>query len=561
MKHFVWFAILTFALSRPALGQENPDDQYIIIYGLMQQADSLENNGEPQQALTEFQEARADLEKFQTVYPDWNPTIVSFRLKYLTDKISGLTAQFPATNAPAVARTNVASTTGAMTASPSDLQAEVNSLKLEVQQLETANQLLQDKLKEALSAQPASADVQELAQAQEQVRSLMKENDLLRASVSGNTNNAMGQTELLNVQQALADAKQNLAEQKDRADRLATENQSLKSQLQSGMAGADAMKALQEENAMLKQQVAQLQAGGGAVTESTELAQARAQIAALQSDADVNELEKEALEERLQRYQSGQPNSMSAINSAEISKLRARLAVDEAQAVPYSPEELALFKSPPPTPETNAVAAATNAVSPAESSPDVSLLEAEAQTYFDNHDYKNAETDYEKILQQDKNNAGALANLAAIELEENRLNAAETHLKSALAINPNDAFTLSTYGYLEFREQKYDEALDALSRAAKLDPQNAEVENYLGVTLSHKGLREQAETALRKAVELDPDYGAAHNNLAVIYLNQDPPLVELARWHYEKAVQDGQPRNADLEKMLANKGAPVSFSQ
>jgi Tfp pilus assembly protein PilF len=78
------------------------------------------------------------------------------------------------------------------------------------------------------------------------------------------------------------------------------------------------------------------------------------------------------------------------------------------------------------------------------------------------------------------------------------------------------------------------------------------------VTLSHKGLRQQAETALRKAIELDPDYGAAHNNLAVIYLNEDPPLVELARWHYQKAVQDGQARNPDLEKLLAAKGAPYS---
>ena len=84
-------------------------------------------------------------------------------------------------------------------------------------------------------------------------------------------------------------------------------------------------------------------------------------------------------------------------------------------------------------------------------------------------------------MAQDKNNAVALANLAAIELEENKLDDAESHLKAALAINPNDAYTLSTYGYLEFRQQKFDEALDALSRAAKLDPQNAQIQNYLGV--------------------------------------------------------------------------------
>jgi hypothetical protein len=35
-------------------------------------------------------------------------------------------------------------------------------------------------------------------------------------------------------------------------------------------------------------------------------------------------------------------------------------------------------------------------------------------------------------------------------------------------------------------------------------------------------------------------------------------LVELARWHYQKALAAGQPHNAALEKMLADKGAPVS---
>jgi Tfp pilus assembly protein PilF len=97
-----------------------------------------------------------------------------------------------------------------------------------------------------------------------------------------------------------------------------------------------------------------------------------------------------------------------------------------------------------------------------------------------------------------------------------------------------------------------------LGRAAKLDPQNPEIENYLGVTLSRKGLRTQAETALRKAILLDPNYAAAHNNLAVIYLDEQPPLVQLARWHYQKALDAGQPHNPELEKALDAAGAATS---
>jgi Tfp pilus assembly protein PilF len=82
--------------------------------------------------------------------------------------------------------------------------------------------------------------------------------------------------------------------------------------------------------------------------------------------------------------------------------------------------------------------------------------------------------------------------------------------------------------------------------------------NYLAGCYNHKGLRQQAETALRKALQLDPGNAEAHNNLAVIYLSQNPPLVQLARWHYQKALDGGQPHNLELEKALADKGAPVT---
>ncbi len=186
---------------------------------------------------------------------------------------------------------------------------------------------------------------------------------------------------------------------------------------------------------------------------------------------------------------------------------------------------------------------------------------AEAQHYFLAKQYDKAEDDYQKILQRDENNGLVLANLATIEMEQGKLEDAEKHISAAIAQSPNDAYNLSVLGYLKFRQEKYDDALDALSRAAKLDPRNPEIENYLGVTLGHKGLRAQAETALRKAIQLDPNYGPAHNNLAVIYINQTPPLVGLARWHYQKALDAGQPHNPDLEKILEARGVPAANPQ
>ncbi|MCX6895472.1 MAG: tetratricopeptide repeat protein [Verrucomicrobia bacterium] len=97
-----------------------------------------------------------------------------------------------------------------------------------------------------------------------------------------------------------------------------------------------------------------------------------------------------------------------------------------------------------------------------------------------------------------------------------------------------------------------------MSHAAELNPKDAEIQNFLGVTLSQKGQRAAAETALRKAIQLDPEYGSAHNNLAVIYLTQNPPQVELARWHYQKALAAGQGRNAELESLLDQSAQPAA---
>ena len=235
----------------------------------------------------------------------------------------------------------------------------------------------------------------------------------------------------------------------------------------------------------------------------------------------------------------------------QIRTLHERLAVDEAQPSPYTPEELALLQHSAPQLVTGNAQKKSVKQLPAGSAG----LVAEAQSFFAARQYDRAEADYLKILQSDANNPLVLGNLAAIELQEGKLDDAEKHIQAAVAQDPNDAFNLATLGYLKFKQEKYDEALDALSRAAKLDPQNPEIQNYLGVTLSNKGLRSQAEAALRKAIGLNPNYADAQNNLAVIYISQTPPLVELARWHYQKSLEAGQPHNPELEKMLAEKGA------
>ena len=611
MKRLVALLILILAARLPqAHAQQGPDDQYIVIYSLMQQADSSDDSGQPRQALAQYVQVQGELEKFQKIYPDWSPRIVNFRLKYLAEKIAEVTAKLPVTPqsgtpSPAPPPPGAASSTSA-----ADLEAQFGALHEQVQKLQVDNTTLQAKLQEALAAQPATIDSRELTQARAKIRSLMKENDLLKVSLAqGKAGTAMGpavaESDALKLAElALAEANQKLAGQTARADKLARENQALQSRVQALLASPGTIQALREENALLKKQIADFKPAAPDAAEAarlnSELTALRKQIAALQSAAAVGFLEKSALENRVRQLQIAAVNAApvpapsQAENEAriraltqernnllgklgeanqelygrrkqdaaarisqltdEVYALRARLAVDEAQVIPYTPEELALFKPSAPqlanrTPERKSIKELPGGAA---------QLVAEAQNYFSARQYDKAEDDYQKILQHDENNGLVLANLATIEMEQGRLDDAEKHIQAAVTQSPDDPYNLATLGRLEFLREKYDAALDALSRAARLDPRNPEIQNYLGVTLSHKGLRTQAETALRKAVQLDPHYGPAHNNLAVIYISQLPPLVELARWHYQKALDAGQPHNPDLEKMLDAKGAPAN---
>jgi tetratricopeptide (TPR) repeat protein len=661
MKAFIMGVLLLAGLMVAAQAQSQADDKYIGIYNLIQSADHLAETGDASEAVAAYADAQKQLQVFQRVYPTWSPNIVSFRLNQVIEKIAALKASVAA---PVVAarKTEPAATAPAGVEAANGRPAgDYDELHSQLQAAVALNESLKAKLKEALAVQPAAVDPRELARAQEKIRAMMKEHDLLKSSRSGagpgrvetqyitnlvrvvvtnspvnpvevtrladvfarNTNvvivtnivrtvvvdtNAM---EMLRLDYAAA--VKNFNDEHSRSEQLATELQRLQKLSASAPAATtnaanpanatNAMSAtllatVQAENAALKFELGKLRAAMPAPTDGAKLAdeikQARAQIAQMKSNADILALEKIALERRVQQLTTATNSSASiaayesrireltqdrnnlierldlanqqkaggnspelvaqlaALNS-EVSKLRSRLAVAEAQPVPFTEEELAFFKTTVPAPAKPSAEKRSIKEMPA----GTAELVTSAQQHFARQEFDQAEADYQKILDRDQNNGIALANLATIELQQGKLEEAEKHIQAALALSPDDAYNLSTLGFLKFRQGKYDEALNNLSRAAQLDPNNPEIQNYLGVTLGHQGQRKQAETALRRAIQMAPNYAPAHNNLAVLYLAHTPPLAELARWHYQKALEAGQPRNPDLEKALAEKGAPV----
>jgi tetratricopeptide (TPR) repeat protein len=310
---------------------------------------------------------------------------------------------------------------------------------------------------------------------------------------------------------------------------------------------------LQKENDLLKASADAAKAKASTVVDTNALAQVRLELTQQRQLNSKLLAERQALEAQLK--QSGRSNKSAAPQDQalreELLIARARLAALETRAVPYSAEELALLKATEPHVAIAEPVSIKSSKKPTNELPQGSSeLVAEAKSCVATKQYDKAEAAYVKVLKQDPQCVPALASLASIQVEAQHFDAADKTIQKALALQPEDAKSLYVQGLLRFRQTNYDGALDSFSRCAKADPQNAETQVYLGLVLSEKGMRAPAENALRKAIELQPGYAGAHYNLAVIYLNQQPPAIELARWHYQKALAAGAPHDSDLEKKL-----------
>jgi Flp pilus assembly protein TadD len=441
------------------------------------------------------------------------------------------------------------------------LQAENTRLKHQVEELTAENgqikvlqadkQSLQKELAEVRSQDPAKDTRRwqaQVGQQREEIDSLRTENRTLNQQVAD--------LKKMQDKDLTRRERRRLEEQKTRIENLVADNQSLE----------QAKNAMTAELASLKNRVQELE-NSDRDTSSPKQAtlvlsreksrEENARIRALEQERDSLLRKIKSLNRELTSRKTQPERTRWYQLSNEVSILQARLAVLEAQKHPYSSEELALIRSPLLVLASNATTNLGGAGSTAKSLPDLpsgsAPLVAEAQKAFAAGRYDEAEQKYRQVLSLNSRNTYTLGNLAAIQIEQRKWTEAEANLKQALELDPNDAFNLSLVGILKFRQNKFDEALTSLSQSARLDPHNAETQNYLGITLSEKGFRDAAEAALRRAIQLQPDYANAHHNLAVIYATQNPPYLELARWHYQKALGAGHARNPEMEKALLDR--------
>lgn len=525
-----WIAVAALFLALAgAASAAGPEDEYLDIYNEILQGDALQQNGHPAAAAIQFRQAQTALQQLQAAHTNWNTDVVSFRLEYLAQQLQNLAKYLPPTNAPSP-----------VAAPPVKPPSELDGLRAQISALTAANIQLQDKLKEALSVQPAAVSPAELAKAGAQNVALQKERDLLAV--------------------ALAQAKSTVPAEADKTAR--AEIARLKESLAAAERQIETLKsspAAKEEEKLRKELAAR----------SKDLADSEAHRGqtspALQSQLKQVEQQRDDLQRQLAAAFSA---------GAEADQLRARLAVLEAKAVPYTPEELAVLDKnsvpapgpvpaePPAStpPNTNASPPVSAPAQPSERKhvvhsmkdlpPGVGALMTEGVNASMAGDFAGASAKFEQILRQDENNVYVLAHLGHAQLAQNKLDECEKTTQRALALDPDDWLSLYVLGNLRYRQHKLDEAFDALSRSARFNPTNAGIRSYLGRTLADKGLLSAAETAFRKSLASDKDSAEAHYSLAFIYATEKPPSPALARWHYKRAVDLGHPKSPELEKLL-----------
>lgn len=169
---------------------------------------------------------------------------------------------------------------------------------------------------------------------------------------------------------------------------------------------------------------------------------------------------------------------------------------------------------------------------------------------FTGGNLESAKVLFQKVLAIAPENPAALINLALIAQRQQRDEDAEKFLRRVLQKDTQNATAWLLLGIRAYEQEKLEAAFAHLAQAVLYAPQDARAHQYLGVTMGRRGWYIAGEEELRRAVELEPKSADAHYNLAAIYMERTPPSVELARRHYQRALELGAPPDEKLAERI-----------
>ena len=125
-----------------------------------------------------------------------------------------------------------------------------------------------------------------------------------------------------------------------------------------------------------------------------------------------------------------------------------------------------------------------------------------------------AEHHFRDALNFDPQQVGALSNLGALLVEQDRLVEAAPVLDQAKMLAPDHPGVLYNWALLAAANQEFAAAIPALEKSISLNPNYAQAHSNLGVALRKTGRLEDAVQTLTQALKLNPNLAEAHINLA-----------------------------------------------
>ncbi|MGF1591674.1 MAG: tetratricopeptide repeat protein [Kiloniellaceae bacterium] len=169
--------------------------------------------------------------------------------------------------------------------------------------------------------------------------------------------------------------------------------------------------------------------------------------------------------------------------------------------------------------------------------------------------WKEAVNALKRVLNADRNNGPAMANLAIAYQQQRKFNDAGKMIKRALEAAPMDPEIHVLHGRLLHSYGEMDNAANAYSHALQLNPQNPDAYRELGVLLLDAGVLDQATEALIVAIKLNPKDAVAFYHLGLIKKKQglDPEAIDA----YAMAVAlkpDYAEAHVNLAKIAIDRG-------
>ncbi len=528
MRRFPVLSAVVAAVLLAGGHAEGQDEEYLRVYSLIQEGDGLSTSGQLQDALAKYHEAQTALQSFRKVYPDWNPKVVDYRLEYLATKIADVTTRTPAGRQPEAVRSN----TPVAPAPVRGPDTQLTELQQQVRRLQSDNELLEAKLKEALAAQPAAADPHELAKAQDTIRSLQKENELLRvvlAKTPAKSAPVPDASQSDQLKRELADTTSRLAEQTDKADALAQDKKALQSKLDDLIAAswnstniAATKKALDESNRELAAQTA---LASKLAREKDDLQARVRDLSADAGAASALRAENEILKKQLAQVQAAKPPNADDLTH-RLAEAQVQIAVlqSEKENLMRERNELKDRGGPPASP--TAAAPSGGATAASSSATRVRQLERERDDL-----QKKLEAAQKELSAKNRKTAGAKVDELAGQLEvvRTRLGVFEAQRvpytpeelallrqpeippadpkagKKSVTELPAGAVTLVADARRDFAAGRYGKAEEKYLEALRQDEKNVyTLANLAAIQLELDHLAD-AESHINRALAIAPD--------------------------------------------------------